>query len=128
MYLFKNNCFKEHLWTSASKHYLIRETNTGAFLWVLLISEFCSLKSIYLVEQWYIRRRNSQTRSILCSYGNQVETSLSSCGNTCTHLGIPRAGEVEEKEELKSLFMWGEFSFHAMIDREILHTWKMRNS
>ena len=37
-----------------------------------------------------------------------------------THLGILIAGEVEEKKELKNLFMWGEFSFHFMVDREIL--------
>ena len=29
------------------------------------------------------------------------------------------AGEVEEKGELKNLLMWGEFSFHVMVDREI---------
>ena len=31
----------------------------------------------------------------MCSYGNQVETSLSCCGHTCTDLSIPIAGEVE---------------------------------
>ena len=41
-------------------------------------------------------RRNSQARLILCIYGNQAETSLSSCGHTCTFLGILIAGEVEE--------------------------------
>ena len=61
---------------------------------------------------------NSQARSILCSYGNQVETSLSSCDHTCTHLGILIAGEVEEKEELKNL-MWCGISFHVMVDRQI---------
>ena len=71
---------------------------------------------------------NSQARSILCSYGNQVETSLSSCGHTCTHLGILIAGEVAEKQELKNLLMWGEFSFHVMLDREIFTYVKMRNS
>ena len=55
----------------------------------------------------------------MCSYGNQVETSLSSCGHTCNDLGIPIAGEVEEKEELKNLLKWDEFSFHVMADREI---------
>ena len=29
-----------------------------------------------------------------------VGTLLSTCGDTCTHLGILLAGEVEEKEEL----------------------------
>ena len=59
---------------------------------------------------------NSQARSILCSYGNQVETLLSSCGYTCTHLGILIAGIVEEKEELKNLLMWCEFFFHVKGD------------
>ena len=71
------------------------------FLSFLQISEVCSLKSVYLVEQWYIRRRNSQPRSILCSYGIQVETSSSSSGHSYSNLGIPIAGEVEENEELK---------------------------
>ena len=85
----------------------------------LQISEVCSLKSIHLMEQWKIRGRNSQARSILCSYGNQVETSLSSCHHTCTHLGILIAGEVEKKEKLKYLIMCGKFSFHVMVDREL---------
>ena len=71
---------------------------------------------------------NSQALSILCSYGNHVETSLSSCGHTCTHLGILIAGEVAKKQELKNLLMWGEFSFHVMLDREIFTYVKMRNS
>ena len=89
------------------------------FFSFLHISEVSSLKSVYLIEQWCIRGRNSQSRSILCSYGNEVETSLSSCPHTCTHLGIVLAGEVEEKEELKSSLMWGKFSFHVMVDREL---------
>ena len=55
----------------------------------------------------------------MCSYGNQVETSLSSCGRTSTHLGIPITEEVEEKEELKNILKWAKFSFHVMLDREI---------
>ena len=69
----------------------------------LHIIEVCSLKSVHLVEQWYIRRRNSQPYSILCSYGNQVETSSSSWGHTYSDLGISIAGEVEENEKLKNL-------------------------
>ena len=34
-------------------------------------------------------------------------------------LGILVAGEVEEKEELKNFFNWGEFSFHVMVGREV---------
>ena len=50
-------------------------------------------------EQWKTRTRNSQARSVLCSYGNLVETSLSSCGHTCTHLGVGsgRNGRTEKK-------------------------------
>ena len=70
---------------------------------------------------------NSQAHPILCSYGNQVETSLSSCGCTCAHLGIVIVGEMEEKEELKNLLMWGEFPFHVMVYRKIPRTCKMRN-
>ena len=42
--LFKNNYFEEHLWTSASKLYLTRDSNTGVFLWSLWIIQkhlFC---------------------------------------------------------------------------------------
>ena len=60
--------------------------------------------------------RNSQARSILHSYGNQVVTSLSSCCHTCTHLSILIAGQAEENEELKNLLMWGKFSFQVMVD------------
>ena len=42
---------------------------------------------------------------------------MSSCGHTCTHLGLLIVGEVEEKEELRNLLMWGEFS-QVMADRE----------
>ena len=35
--LFKNNYFEKHLWTSASKHYLKRDSNTVPFLWILWI-------------------------------------------------------------------------------------------
>ena len=62
---------------------------------------------------------NSQACSILCSYGNHVETSLSTCCRIRTHLGILIIGEVEKKEELKNLLMWGKFSFHVMVDREL---------
>ena len=43
--LFKNNYFEEHLWTSASKYYLKRDSNSGAS------SEFCKLfKNTYFLE------------------------------------------------------------------------------
>ena len=46
----------------------------------------------------------------------------------CSHLGILIAGEVAEKQELKNLLIWGELSFHAMLDREIFAYVKMRNN
>ena len=55
----------------------------------------------------------------MCSYGNQVETSLSICHHRCTHLGILIAGKVEWKEEPKNLLMRGNFSFPVMVDREL---------
>ena len=55
----------------------------------------------------------------MCSYGNQVEISFSSCSHTCIHLDILIAGQVQDKEELKNLLMWREFFFHVMVDREI---------
>ena len=45
---------------------------------------------------------------------------MSSCCHTCTRLGILIAGEAEEKEELKNFLMSGKFSFHVMVDRELL--------
>ena len=56
---------------------------------------------------------------MLCSYGNQVETSLSSCCHTCTHVGIQIAGEAERKEKLKNLLICGKSSFRVMVDREL---------
>ena len=38
---------------------------------------------------------------------------------THTHLGILIAGEAKEKEELKNLLMWGKFSVHVMVIREL---------
>ena len=35
--LSKNHYFEEHLWTSASKNYLKRDSNTGFFVWILWI-------------------------------------------------------------------------------------------
>ena len=71
------------------------------------------------MEQWYIKGRNSQARSIRCSYGNQAETSLSSCYHSYIHLGILIAREAKEKEEMKNLLMWGKFSAHVMVVREL---------
>ena len=53
-------------------------------------------------------------------------TSLSSCGHTCTHLGILIVGEVEEKEELKNLLMWSEFFFQVMVDGKPCNTRKIK--
>ena len=37
--IFKNNYFEEHLWTTASKLYLKRDSNTDVFIWILWIIE-----------------------------------------------------------------------------------------
>ena len=46
---------------------------------------------------------------MFCCYENQVETSISSCGHTCTDFSIGS----EEKEELKK-FVKGGFTLHGM--------------
>ena len=41
---FKNNYFEEHLWASASKPYLKKDSNTGVFLrilWIIQVRLFC---------------------------------------------------------------------------------------
>ena len=55
----------------------------------------------------------------MCSYGNQVETLLSSCSHTCTDIDIPITGEIEGKEELKKSIKWGKFSFYVIVDCKI---------
>ena len=52
---------------------------------------------------------------MLCSYGNQGETSLSGRGHTCTNLPL----EAEEKKELKNLLKFGKFSFYVTVDGEV---------
>ena len=53
--LSKNNYFEEHLWTSASKLYLKRDSNTGVFC------EFCELfRNTYFVKD--LRTAGSNTR------------------------------------------------------------------
>ena len=37
-------------------------------------------------DYWGLQRRNIQSRSILCSYGNQMDNSLSSCAQICADL------------------------------------------
>ena len=42
--IFKNNYFEEHLWTTASKLYLKRDSNTDVFLLIFKITQeylFC---------------------------------------------------------------------------------------
>ena len=82
------------------------------------------------MEQWYIRRRNSQTLSILCSYGNHVETSLSSsCGHTCTHLGILIAGEGKKgrTEKLVNVMVGGEIFTYVKNKKYIANLVVNRN-
>ena len=52
--IFKNNYFEEHLWATASKLYLKRDSNTDVFLWI------CELyKNIYFVE--HLQTAGSET-------------------------------------------------------------------
>ena len=44
---------------------------------------------------------------------------MSSCCHTYTRLGILIAAEAKEKEELKNLLIWGKFSVHIMVVREL---------
>ena len=45
--LYKNNYFEDNLWTSVSKLYLKRDSNTGAFLWFLwIIQEHLFVKDL----------------------------------------------------------------------------------
>ena len=75
------------------------------FFSFLQISEACSLKSIHKPIQFCV------VKEIRWKLHCQVVT---------THvLGIIIAGEVEGKEELKNLLIWGNFSFHVVVDREI---------
>ena len=99
---------------------LCRTPPSNHFLHVfsfLQMSEVCSLKQICLVERWWIRRRNSQALSILCGFGNQVETSLSSCDHTCTDLKVSIGSERKGRTE-KLVKKEGKFSFHVILDRK----------
>ena len=51
----------------------------------------------------------------MCSYENQVETSLSSCDHTCTDLGTG----TERKGRTEKLVKGGKLSFYVMVDSEI---------
>ena len=52
---------------------------------------------------------------MLCSYGNQVDTSLSSCDHTCTDFATGRRKGRTEKNLVKC----GKFSFYVMADSEV---------
>ena len=39
---------------------------------------------------------------------------------TCIDLGTPKAGEVKEKEDLKTTLKWGKLFFDVILDHEIL--------
>ena len=55
--LFKSNYFEEHLWTSASKLYFKRDSNTSVFLRIFWIIQ--EHRNIYIVED--IRTAGSET-------------------------------------------------------------------
>ena len=52
---------------------------------------------------------------MLCSHGNQLKTSLSSCSHTCADfaIGSRRKGRTEK------LVKCGKFSFYVMVDSEV---------
>ena len=64
--LFKNNYFEEHLWTSASKYCLKRDSNTGAFLWVLWV-----VQNTYFLEDLETASSETPVRE---SFFNKVES------------------------------------------------------
>ena len=38
---------------------------------------------------------------------------------SCIDLGIPTAGDVEEKKKQQKLLQWVKFSFYGIVDHEI---------
>ena len=87
--------FAEHL-SATTSHIML-------LFFVLQISKVCSLNQIV----WYSNGKFGDGIHKLCQTCVVMETSLSSCGHTCTKLGISIAREVEEKEELENLLKWG---------------------
>ena len=62
-------------------------------------------------------RRNSQACPIWCSYENQGETLLSTCGYTCTNF----SSGSKRKRRIEKLLKVGVNSlFYVMVDCEIL--------
>ena len=112
---FENSLGKLSCGTPPSNHF----SHDGFFFFLFTDQGGLQPKINFLGGAKIKGKRNSPARSILCSYGNQLETLLSNCSHTFTHLGILIAGEVEEKEEMKNFLMWGEFFFHNMVDCEI---------
>ena len=53
----------------------------------------------------------------------EIRWKLHFYGHTCTDLGIPIAGDTEEKEKLKKLSKWGKWQI-----AKFSHTSKIRNS
>ena len=66
-----------------------------------LFADQCGLQPKINFFGGAIRRRSSQASSMLCSYGNQEETSLSNCGHTCSDLGIGSGRKVRNKKVVK---------------------------
>ena len=53
----------------------------------------------------------------------EIRWKLHFYGHICTDLGIPIAGDTEEKEKLKKLSKWGKWQI-----AKFSHTSKIRNS
>ena len=53
----KNNYFEEHLWNAASKHYLKRDSNTVALLWILWIIQECLFSRGSTNDQWGLQSK-----------------------------------------------------------------------
>ena len=66
---------------------------------MMLFFAFCG--SVRFGGAMEVRRRNSQARSMWCSYGNQVETSWSSFDHTCNDLGIGNERKGRAKKLVK---------------------------
>ena len=81
-----------------AEHFLANTFDMMLFFFFLQVNEVYSLKSIFLVKQWQIRRRNSQAR--LCCAVLEIKWNLH-CQVVATHV-LTEALEMEGKEELKN--------------------------
>ena len=92
-------------------------------LWGILLYKLSMSNVTRAVEALFFREHFVNpvfsARSILCSNGNQVETFIVKLWPYMNPFRPSKSWRSGRKEELKNLLMWGEFSFHIMVDREI---------